>query len=79
MTKSVNASPVASHDAEWRTSSYTAGDSACVEVSRRFSGPVVAVRDTKDRAAGHTTISPDAWAAFISAAKGGTFDEPFTA
>ncbi|WP_226961735.1 MULTISPECIES: DUF397 domain-containing protein [Streptomyces] len=51
-----------------------ASDGNCVEVATIADGPAVAVRDTKDRAAGHTAISPDAWTAFINAAKSGAFN-----
>ncbi|GAA3863174.1 DUF397 domain-containing protein [Streptomyces sedi] len=76
MTVAADDSPVAIHTGDWRTSSYTASNSNCVEVARNLGGPVVGVRDTKDRSA-HTTISPGAWTAFLGAAKAGTFDEPF--
>lgn len=50
--------------AAWRTSSYTQpNNNNCVEV-----GPapgVVGVRDTKNRAQGHFTVSRTAWATFI--------------
>lgn len=48
----------------WRTSSYTNyNNNNCVEV-----GPapgVVGIRDTKNRARGHITISRAAWAMFV--------------
>lgn len=48
----------------WRTSSYTnAGNNNCVEVGP--TATAVGVRDTKDRARGHITVSRAAWATFV--------------
>jgi len=55
----------------WRTSRYSGGNN-CVEVGRIPEG--AAVRDTKDRAAGHLTTTAAHWAAFITAIKSGRFD-----
>lgn len=55
----------------WHTSSFSGGNN-CVEVGRIGGG--AAVRDTKDRAAGHFTTTAPQWAAFVSAVKGGRFD-----
>ncbi|GAA1946057.1 DUF397 domain-containing protein [Amycolatopsis minnesotensis] len=56
---------------QWRKSSYSGmggGDNnECVEVA--VSTETVGVRDTKDRAAGHLTVSPAAWAAFTRTAR----------
>ncbi|WP_206305996.1 DUF397 domain-containing protein [Streptomyces sp. RFCAC02] len=60
----------------WRTSSFTANDSNCVEVGMGGSAPVIGVRDTKDRRAAPAYVSCAAWRSFISAAKGGAFDVP---
>jgi uncharacterized protein DUF397 len=49
----------------WRKSSRSVNTSDCVEVAP--SAAVVGVRDTKDRAAGHLTVSPGAWTAFLDA------------
>jgi hypothetical protein len=49
---------------DWRTSSYTNSDS-CVEVADNQAG-VVWVRDTKDRGGRMITLSPVAWADFVS-------------
>ncbi|MGW4483699.1 DUF397 domain-containing protein [Amycolatopsis sp. NPDC004368] len=52
----------------WRNSSYTTNDSNCVEVTA--TSPVeIGIRDTKDRAGGHLTVSPTAWTAFLSSAR----------
>lgn len=54
--------------APWRKSSYsTGGNTECVEVA-----PVadtVGVRDTKNRDAGHFTVSASTWRTFVTAAK----------
>ncbi|MCS0634783.1 DUF397 domain-containing protein [Streptomyces sp. LP05-1] len=53
----------------WRTSSYSAGTGGeCVEVADN--GPVVRVRDTKDRAAGELAVAPAAWSAFVEVTGG---------
>ena len=46
---------------EWRTSSYTAGNGACVEVAE--STTEIHVRDTKDREGGQLTFAHSAWRA----------------
>ncbi|QWF78855.1 DUF397 domain-containing protein [Amycolatopsis sp. CA-230715] len=49
---------------EWRKSTYSGGgQNECVEVRL---APTVGVRDTKDRDNGHLTLSPTAWAAFLT-------------
>ncbi|WP_431923920.1 DUF397 domain-containing protein [Micromonospora wenchangensis] len=53
----------------WRTatrSSSNGGD--CVEVADNLSGRVL-VRDSKDRAGGTLTFSPEAWRDFVAAQK----------
>lgn len=50
----------------WRKSSYSNQETVCVEVS--IEPGAVGVRDTKSRAAGHLTVTPDAWTAFVRAA-----------
>ncbi|QRP48282.1 DUF397 domain-containing protein [Amycolatopsis sp. FDAARGOS 1241] len=44
--------------AQWRTSSYSAANSNCVEVAV---AQQVSVRDTKNREAGQLTVSREAW------------------
>jgi hypothetical protein len=52
----------------WRKSSYSADNGGnCVEVGR--AGPVVAVRDTKDRAGAALAFGPDAWRRFAARIK----------
>ena len=53
----------------WRKSSFSADNGGnCVEVGG--SGPVVVVRDTKDRAGAVLAFGADAWARFAAAVKG---------
>jgi hypothetical protein len=59
-------------DPSWRKSSYSGGAQQCVEVGR-IAG-CAAVRDTKDRAAGHLTATGDQWSAFIDAVKAGKYN-----
>jgi hypothetical protein len=51
-------------DAQWRKSSRSSGgENNCVEVAL---GPVVGVRDTKDRSAGCLALTPGSWQAFVA-------------
>jgi len=48
----------------WRKSTYsTSPDQNCVEVG--LAPSLVGVRDTKNRAQGHLTVSRTAWATFV--------------
>lgn len=51
----------------WRKSSYSGStaNSECVEVSVAPAQPVVGVRDTKNRAAGHLEVSRTTWTTFV--------------
>lgn len=51
----------------WRTSSYTTEQGQCVEVAN--DGDAVGVRDTKNRAGGHFTVSAQQFGAFLAAVK----------
>ncbi|WIX88803.1 DUF397 domain-containing protein [Amycolatopsis sp. DG1A-15b] len=51
----------------WRKSSFSGGQSECVEVKLDRS---VGIRDTKARAHGELTVSRAAWAAAVSALRG---------
>lgn len=60
------------HPTGWRKASYSAQQTACVEVGRVGDG--AAVRDTKNRAAGYFTANREQWSSFVAAIKGGRFD-----
>jgi hypothetical protein len=51
-------------NADWRTSSYSGTNGACVEVGG--TARVVLVRDTKDRDGGALAFAADAWEAFTT-------------
>lgn len=56
-------------DPNWHKSSYSSGDGGnCIEVADNASDAVL-VRDTKDHGQGLITVSPSAWAAFVTEAK----------
>lgn len=48
----------------WRTSSYSAANGACVEVSDTAAATFV--RDTKDRLGGNLSVTRAAWRTFLS-------------
>lgn len=57
----------------WTKSSYSGGNqNDCVEWQRLTDG-TVAVRDSKTPALGAYIFTPTAWAAFVDAARTGTF------
>ncbi|GGM38720.1 hypothetical protein GCM10012275_07050 [Longimycelium tulufanense] len=58
---------------EWRTSSYTSGGGACVEVAS-LSGLEVGVRDSKAPAGPVLTFGSPAWSAFVACVQRGAFD-----
>jgi len=59
--------------AQWRKSSYSMNDNACVEVAHLDDGRV-AVRDTKDRGQGPILIFlPREWQAFTRGVANGEF------
>ncbi|MET7993883.1 DUF397 domain-containing protein [Amycolatopsis sp. NPDC005232] len=51
----------------WNKSSYSTSEVNCVEVTATPSIEI-GVRDTKDRGAGHLTVSAEAWTAFLTSA-----------
>ncbi|MEU6131471.1 DUF397 domain-containing protein [Saccharopolyspora sp. NPDC047091] len=56
----------------WRKSTRSHQHSDCVEVGRVGGG--AAVRDSKDRGAGHFTTTAAQWTAFVRAVGNGRFD-----
>ncbi|MFR9727647.1 DUF397 domain-containing protein [Saccharopolyspora sp. MS10] len=50
----------------WRTSTYSSQETNCVEVGA-LPGGGAAVRDSKDRAAGHLTATATQWSRFLRA------------
>lgn len=50
--------------ARWRTSTKSGQSGNCVEAAHLPTG--IGVRDTKHREAGHLTITPDDWRAFLA-------------
>jgi hypothetical protein len=54
--------------AEWRTSSYSSSNGACVEVAAD-SATWVLVRDTNDREGPVLKLGPDAWRRFAGQVK----------
>jgi len=59
---------MSSHDElKWRTSSYTANGSNCVEVA--LSADDVLVRDSKAPRCGNLAVSPVSWAKFLDDVK----------
>ncbi|MEV6896985.1 DUF397 domain-containing protein [Amycolatopsis sp. NPDC051372] len=51
----------------WNKSSHSSTQANCVEVIATPSVEI-GVRDTKDRGAGHLTVSAEAWTAFLASA-----------
>ncbi|WP_092973971.1 DUF397 domain-containing protein [Actinopolyspora lacussalsi] len=56
----------------WRKSSRSSTQTNCVEVGRTTDG--AAVRDSKDRTAGHITTTHHQWRTFLQALKTDHFD-----
>ena len=61
--------------AAWFKATASQNNGGCVEVAVNLPG-IVAIRDSKDPAAGVHVIRPDAFAAFVAAAREGKFDLP---
>jgi len=55
--------------AQWRKSSYSGANGACVEVAHL--PEAVAVRDSKDPTGPKLIFTPQAWAAFVDRTKSG--------
>jgi hypothetical protein len=60
--------------AQWRTSSRSGGNGACVEVADVDHG--IAVRDSKDSGGPVLLFTPAEWEAFTAGVKDGQFDLP---
>ena len=58
--------------ARWRKSSYSGSGNNCVEVAQ--AGGTSAVRDSKNPDGGHLTFGAEAWEAFLTDVKRGTYD-----
>jgi hypothetical protein len=56
----------------WRKSSRSGNVQNCVELARPDEG--ARVRDSKVPGRGVITLTPEGWASFLSAVKGGKFD-----
>ena len=59
--------------AAWRKSARSGANGDCVEVADNLPG-VVAVRDSKNPAAGTLQFTPSEWAAFVTGVRHGEFD-----
>jgi hypothetical protein len=64
------------NDAPWRTSSYTASNGNCVEVTPITSTAGVAFRDSKNRKVPAGRVSHHAWGNFITAVVSDTLTTP---
>jgi hypothetical protein len=56
----------------WRTSTHSQSNGICVEVG--FGGGRIAVRDSKNRAAGYFAVPHQQWSTFVTSLKQGAFD-----
>jgi hypothetical protein len=65
---------VPSLDSNWRKSTNSSINGACVEVRRVPTA--VQVRDTKDRSGPVLSFPADAWRGFITGVHNGEFDRP---
>ncbi|WP_243715970.1 DUF397 domain-containing protein [Actinomadura darangshiensis] len=56
----------------WRRSSRSSGNGECVEAATLDVG--IGVRDSKAPDVGHLNFAPEAWAAFLTQVKAGSYD-----
>ncbi len=54
------------NEGTWHKSTYSAGDTNCVEVTE---GVTTAVRDTQNRELGHLSFAATEWAALVDSLK----------
>lgn len=59
-------------DNQWRTSSRSGGNGACIEA--RYADQATQVRDSKDRQGPVLSFSPGQWTCFIAGIKAGAFE-----
>jgi predicted secreted Zn-dependent protease len=58
--------------ADWRKSSHSSGNGACVEVAEAAN--MIAVRDSKDPAGPNLVFTPVEWETFTAGVRRGQFD-----
>jgi hypothetical protein len=59
-------------EAVWRKSSYSGGESQCVEIADGFLG-IVPIRDSKDLSGPRLVFKADVWTPFLRTMKTGEF------
>ncbi|OZV75181.1 hypothetical protein CA850_29070 [Micromonospora echinospora] len=59
-------------DSQWRTSSHSGGNGACLEA--RYADHTTQVRDTKDRQGPVLVFGPAQWTGFVEGIKASAFE-----